>query len=257
MLTLSPLFSGSHGNCALVKTDGVNILLDAGYNYKQIVKRLADFDLSPADIDAILLTHEHSDHISALPYLTRGFKAKVYAPKEICNYVSQHTYCSEVLPVTERFTLDDVEVDIYRCSHDSIACLGYRLTFAGESIASVTDTGCVDGLLTEFLAPCKAIMLESNHDVNMLKNGPYHYLLKRRILSDIGHLSNEQTAQALISLKDTNVKQIVLAHLSEHNNTKELAFNTAVQALNSVGLTEGKDIKIHVADQYKNNITLC
>lgn len=257
MLKFSPLFSGSRGNCALVQANGLNILLDAGYYYKQIITRLADFNVTPADIDAIVLTHEHSDHIAALPYLTRGHNTAIYAPKEICNCVTQRTYCSEVLPISGSFLLGDVTVDTYRCSHDSIACLGYKFTVDNESIASVTDTGRADDLLTEFLAPCKAIMLESNHDVNMLKNGPYPYPLKRRILSDMGHLSNEQTAQALKTLKGTNVTQIILAHLSEHNNTKEIAFNTAVEALSAVGITEGKEIKIYVADQYENRITIC
>lgn len=257
MLKISPLFSGSRGNCALVQADGINILLDAGYGYKQIISRLAQFDLTPADISAILITHEHNDHISALPYLTRGLRVRVYAPTMICDCVSQRTYCSEVLPVDGSFNLGGVQVDLYQCSHDSLDCVGYRFTNDYESVASVTDTGCTNDALVEFLSPCKGILLESNHDADMLKNGPYPYPLKRRILSDYGHLSNEQTAQVITKLKGSNVKHIVLAHLSEQNNTKEIAFNSAVNALNSVGLVEGKDIKIYVADQYSNRITIC
>ena len=257
MLKISPLFSGSRGNCTLVQTDKCNILLDAGYHYKQVIARLADFDITPADITAIVLTHEHSDHISALPYLTRGLQAKVYAPKAICGTVAQRTFCSEVLPIENSFKLDDVSIDLYQCSHDSADCVGYRFSYNGESVASVTDTGKTDGLLVDFLSPCKGILLESNHDVDMLNNGPYPYVLKRRILSDYGHLSNEQTAQVIARLKGSNVKHIVLSHLSEQNNTKEIAFSTAVNALNSVGLIEGRDIKIYVADQYANRITIC
>lgn len=257
MLKISPLFSGSRGNCALAQADGINILLDAGYHYKQIVSRLADFNLTPADIYAIVLTHEHSDHISALPYLTRGLQSRVYAPASICDIVTQRTYCTEVTPIYGSFALGDAQVDVYKCSHDSVACFGYKFTCNGESVASVTDTGCTDDKLIDFLSPCKAILLESNHDVDMLKNGVYPFPLKRRILSDLGHLSNDQTAQVIARLKGSNVKHIVLAHLSEQNNTKEIAFNSAVQALNSVGLTEGKDIKIYVADQYANRITVC
>lgn len=257
MLKISPLFSGSRGNCALVQADGINILLDAGYGYKQIISRLAQFGLTPADITAILITHEHTDHISALSYLTRGLRVRVYAPTMICDCISQRTYCSEVLPIDGSFVLGDVNIDLYQCSHDSLDCVGYRFTCNGESVASVTDTGLINDALVDFLSPCKGILLESNHDVDMLKNGPYPYPLKRRILSDYGHLSNEQTAQVISKLKGTNVKHIVLAHLSEQNNTKEIAFNTAVNALNSVGLVEGKDIKIYVADQYSNRITIC
>ena len=257
MLKISPLFSGSRGNCALVQSDKRNILLDAGYHYKQIVARLAEFGLAPADVNAIVITHEHSDHISALPYLTRGLNVQVYAPTAICDYVSQRTYCTDITPVSGSFNIGDVTVDVYNCSHDARACVGYRFTVNGESVASVTDTGCVNTLLTDFLSPCKGIMLESNHDVDMLKNGVYPYPLKQRILSNFGHLSNDQTAEVIARLKGSNVKHIMLAHLSEENNTKEIAFNSAVHALNAVGLVEGKDIKIYVADQYANRITIC
>lgn len=257
MLTLSPLFSGSRGNCALAQAGDVNILLDAGYNYKQITARLADFNLTVADINAVVLTHEHSDHISALQYLSRGQSLRVYAPSAICDVVMQRTYCSEVSAVKGSFEIDGVAIDLYRCSHDSVDCVGYRFGFQNEKVASVTDTGRVDEALIDFLSPCKGILLESNHDVDMLNNGPYPYPLKRRILSDYGHLSNAQTAKVIARLKGSNVKSIALAHLSEQNNTKELAFRSAVDALRSAGLTEGKDIKIYVADQYVNRITLC
>lgn len=257
MLTISPLFSGSRGNCTLVRADNVNILLDAGYHYKQIVARLTEFNLTPADVNAIVLTHEHSDHISALPYLTRGMQTRVYAPEAICGIVSQRTFCSEVLPVNGRFEIEGVEIDVYQCSHDSVDCLGYKFTYGKQSVASVTDTGRCDDALADFLSDCKGILLESNHDVDMLTNGPYPYPLKRRILSDFGHLSNDQTAQVIAKLKGSAVKHLVLAHLSEQNNTKEIAFDCAVKALNSVGLTEGKDVKIYVADQYANRITIC
>lgn len=257
MIAISPLFSGSRGNCSLVQTDNTNILLDAGYHYKQIVERLADFGLSVADIDAIVLTHEHSDHISALPYLTRGLQSRVYAPKAICGIVTQRTYCSEITPVEGGFAIGDVEVDVYQCSHDSVDCLGYRFACGGDRVACVTDTGRVDAKLIDFLCDCRGVLLESNHDVDMLARGSYPYPLKRRIASDFGHLSNDQAAQVIEALKGSSVKHVVLAHLSEQNNTKEIAFARAVQALNAAGLTEGKDVKIYVADQYANRITVC
>lgn len=257
MIKISPLFSGSRGNCSLIQTDGANLLLDAGYHYKQIVERLAEINVTLTDIDGIVITHEHSDHISALPYLTRGLNTRVYAPSEICGYVSQRSYLSDVTAIEGSFEIKGVQIDVYHCSHDARACLGYRFAWQGESVACVTDTGCANGALTEFLSPCKAILLESNHDVDMLKSGSYPYMLKQRILSDFGHLSNAQTAKVIAGLKGSNVKQIVLAHLSEQNNTKEIAFNTAVRALSDAGLVEGKDVKIYVADQYANRITLC
>lgn len=240
-----------------MQTDECNLLLDAGYHYRHIIERLEEFNISPSDINAILITHEHSDHISALPYLTRGFSAKIYAPKDISDYICQRSYCSNVLSVEGKFSVNDVDVDVYHCFHDARECLGYKFTHCGESVASVTDTGSADERLIEFLYPCKGVLLESNHDEDMLKHGTYPYYLKQRIMSKFGHLSNAQTAQVISRLKGSAVRQIVLAHLSEQNNTKEIAFDTAVKALNGVGLVEGKDVKIFVADQYVNRITLC
>ena len=122
-------------------------------------------------------------------------------------------------------------------------------------MASVTDTGKTDNALVDFLAPCDVVQLESNHDVNMLKNGPYPYPLKRRILSDFGHLSNEQAADLLEKLIGSNVKKVILAHLSEHNNTAELAFNAVVEMYARNNLVEGRDIDVRVARQRDNEVT--
>ncbi|MDE7454980.1 MAG: MBL fold metallo-hydrolase [Clostridia bacterium] len=257
MIKLIPLFSGSKGNCALVQTDNCNILLDAGYQYRQILSRLDELDLSLKDIGAIVITHEHGDHVSALSRLAKSNNIAVYAPSACCGYLQNKFSYNNVTPFTDKLEIADVVIEQYLCSHDALACCGYKFTCNNESVASVTDTGCVTASLTEFLAPCKGIMLESNHDVNMLQQGNYSYVLKKRILSNFGHLSNDQTAQVIMSLKGSHVKQIALAHLSEQNNTKEIAFNSAVNALGKVGLVEGKDVKIYVTDQYVNRIIIC
>lgn len=256
MIKITTLFSGSKGNCALLQSDNANILLDLGYGYSSTVTKLKSMNLSPKDISAIIITHEHADHISAIPMWTKKSSTKIYAPCGIVDYIRQRAYLSEVVEVDGSFTVEDILVDTYACSHDAVNCLGYRFTVGGESIASVTDTGCFSQDLIEFLSPCKTVQLESNHDVNMLKNGPYRYPLKRRILSDFGHLSNEQTDEVIEKLVGTKVKNIILAHLSENNNTKELAFAGAVYALQKHGLVEGKDIKIYVATQGGLGITI-
>lgn len=257
MLKISPLFSGSRGNCTLIQSDNTNIILDAGFNYQSIIGALACRNLTPGDIDAILITHEHSDHIKALPTWTKKTPTPVYAPRPIADCIQQKVYFSEVRDVTGEFYVGDIHVDIYECSHDADCCYAYRFRVAEQYFACVTDTGCVTDELVRFLAPCSTIMLESNHDVDMLIKGDYHYLLKKRILSDTGHLSNAQAAEVLSRVVGKGLKNIILAHLSEKNNTHELAFSSAVNTCTTLGLTEGRDLNVYVADQYKNEIVIC
>ena len=256
-VAVSPLFSGSKGNCTLIQSGSVNILLDAGFSYKSILRALGDRGLTQKDIDAIIITHEHTDHIAALPYWGKSCATPIYAPAPIADYLRQRVYFCEVHEVTGSFKIGDVSVDVYECSHDARCCSGYRFSNGGGYFACVTDTGCYDDKLIEFLSPCGVIMLESNHDVNMLVKGEYSYVLKQRILSPYGHLSNTQAAEVVQKLAHSRVKTIILAHLSEKNNTKELAFNATVQALNGCGLVEGRDVTVYVADQYKNEVTIC
>ena len=257
MLKISPLFSGSKGNCTLIQSDNANILLDAGYSYRSIVRELQNRGLTPKDIDAIIITHEHGDHINVLPMWTKYTPTPVYAPHLIADYIQQRVYFSEVRGLTCDFKIGDIIVEMFECSHDARCCYGYRFCCGMHYFASVTDTGCTSDALVDFLSPCSAIMLESNHDVDMLVKGEYSYTLKRRILSDFGHLSNAQATDILCKLISSSVKNVILAHLSEKNNTRELAFNSAVNMYATKGLTEGKDVNVYVADQYKNEITIC
>ena len=257
MLKISPLFSGSKGNCTLIQSDNVNILLDAGFGYRSIVRELERRGVSPKDVDAIIVTHEHGDHINALPMWTKYTSTPIYAPHLLADYLQQRVYFSEVRPITCDFKVGDIIVEPYECSHDARCCYGYRFCSGQHYFACVTDTGCVSDILVDFLAPCSAIMLESNHDVDMLVKGEYSYPLKRRILSDFGHLSNAQASQILCKLIGKKPKQIILAHLSEKNNTRELAFNSVVNMYSAHGLTEGRDVNVYVVDQYKNEITIC
>lgn len=257
MMKISPLFSGSKGNCTLIQSGNTNILLDAGFSYKAILRALSDRGLTQKDITAIVVTHEHTDHICALSYWGKSCATPIYAPAPIADYLRQRVYFCEVHEIGGSFNIGDVKVDVYECSHDAQSCCGYRFTCCGSQFACVTDTGCFDDELIEFLSPCSAIMLESNHDEQMLINGEYSYVLKQRIRSPYGHLSNAQTAQILQKLADSNVKNVILAHLSEKNNTKELAFNSAVEAFAACGRIEGRDVTIYVADQYKNEVSIC
>ncbi len=251
MLKLTPLFSGSRGNCSLIQTQNINILLDVGYSYKKLLCALQSKNLTPKDISAIVITHEHDDHVCALPMWTKfAPNTQIYAPQPIVNCIQTRSYSPYITGVNSSFVVGDVVVDVYECSHDSQACCGYRFTVGGQSVASVTDTGCYTDALVDFLSPCKIVMLESNHDVTMLQRGRYPYPLKRRILSPFGHLSNDQCAEVLQRLVGTNVKKVVLAHLSEANNSAEIAFDTVNKMYQKNNVVEGKDIHIYVASQH-------
>lgn len=256
MLKISPLFSGSKGNCTLIQSPQTNLLLDVGFTYRHVVNALAERGLEPKDITAIVITHEHIDHIGALSTWTRHTPTPIYAPSRIAHLIEQRTCCSDVSGIVGDFTVGDIGVEHYECSHDAVCCFGYKFTCGASRFACVTDTGCIDEELIDFLQDCKGVMLESNHDVDMLKNGVYTYTLKQRILSPFGHLSNAQTAEILKRIAHSEVKTVVLAHLSEQNNNKEIAFNTAVQAYSFCGMTVGKDVTVYVADQRKNDITV-
>lgn len=257
MLKISPLFSGSKGNCTLIQSPNAAILLDVGFTYRATVAALAQKGVSPQDISAIVVTHEHSDHIGALPIWTRHTPAHVFAPHRIADLVRQRVCLGEVTDIDGEFDVEDVHICHYECDHDAVCCFGYKFTCGSSRFACVTDTGHSTEELVDFLRECSAIMLESNHDVDMLIKGEYSPSLKQRILSPYGHLSNSQAAEVLASLANSEVRTVVLAHLSEKNNNKELAFRSAVQALASCGVVEGRDVCVYVADQYKNEVTVC
>ena len=257
MLKISPLFSGSKGNCTLIQSDNTNILLDAGFNYRATLRALESRGLTPKDIDGIVISHEHGDHIKALPNWTKCTPTPIYAPKLIADYMQQRVYFSEVYEIVGDFKVGDININTFECCHDARCCFGYRFCCGEQYFACVTDTGCVTEELLEFLTPCSALMLESNHDEDMLVKGEYSYVLKKRILSDFGHLSNTQATEILSKLLGKKLKNVILAHLSEKNNTHELAFCSTVNMYTMQGLIEGKDINVYVADQYKNEITIC
>ena len=148
MIKVTPLFSGSKGNCTLIQSDNTNILLDLGFGYRAILCALERYGLRPKDIDGIIITHEHADHIGALAMWTKHNYTKVYVPSQIAEYVSMRSYCTNVSAVSGSFVVGDIAVEQYSCSHDSIACCGYRFGNDGNYVASITDTGTFSALGT-------------------------------------------------------------------------------------------------------------
>ena len=256
MIKIIPLFSGSKGNSTLIQTENTLLLLDVGYSYRATLEKFKALGISPKDVDAVVITHEHADHVCALPMWTKNFHTKVYAPQATVNYLMQRCFYSDIAAVEGPFDVKDIRADVFRCSHDARECLGYRFSDGKESVACVTDTGIATLRLVDFLAPCKSIMLESNHDSEMLQHGAYPYLLKWRIASELGHLSNRQASLVLEKLIGSNVRNVVLAHLSQQNNTKQLAMGCAVDMYSKHNVQVGKDVFVYVADQKENEVEI-
>ncbi len=254
MITITPLFSGSRGNSTLIRTEKQTILLDCGYGFRALSMKLKSLSVDPRET-CVVITHEHSDHISALKNWTKYYHTDVYAPQNTSMILANRCFC-DAREVCGEFDVQDVHVDVYQCSHDATNCYGYRFTYKNERVASVTDTGFATPELSAFLSPCKSIILESNHDVDMLWHGEYSYFLKQRIASDFGHLSNDQATEVLAQLIGTKVRNVILGHLSQQNNTARVAYDTAQKMYSQKGVKVGLDVCLYVADQDENGVTV-
>lgn len=240
--------SGSTGNCSLISDGGANILIDAGISMRRTVAALNELGLSPQDLCGVLITHEHSDHISGLSMLAKHHNISIFAPSALCEVLC--TVKPELksrlyrVPVNDTFVVGDIEVRAFRTPHDSKYSVGYRFEDS-SSIAFATDTGSLTDELVLGLEGAELALIEANHDIEMLKNGPYPYFLKRRILSDRGHLSNDDCAKLALYLAKSGTKDIILGHLSRENNTAQTAFDAVNAAIC------GESVALHVAPMDK------
>ena len=229
-MKVSVLSSGSKGNTTYIETKKTKLLIDAGNSNKYIINRLSELNVNPNDLDAILITHVHSDHIKGLPILTKKTKACIYMTEKMypyLNYVPNYKIINE-----DKFTIKDIEIDVIKTSHDTEESVGYIINNNNKSIVYITDTGYINRKYYDILNNRNIYILESNHDIEMLNNGSYPFELRKRILSDKGHLSNYDSAKYLAKFIGDNTEKIILAHLSEENNTEELALNTLKERLN-------------------------
>ena len=225
--------SGSSGNCTYIGDDHTHLCVDVGISGKRMEAGLNDIGLKTADMSGILITHEHSDHIGGLGVVSRRYGIPIYATQGTIGAIRRMPkfkdipdYLYHEINADQPFTLGDFRIRPIRVSHDAADPVAYRFDNGGSSAAVMTDLGKFDDYTVDCLSGCDALMLEANHDVNMLQVGPYPYRLKKRILSDKGHLSNENCGRLLAKLLHDKLKHIILGHLSRENNLAELAYET-------------------------------
>lgn len=249
------LASSSSGNSILINGDNTKILVDLGLKLADILQKLKALNIEPSEINAILLTHDHTDHICGIGPFIRKYKTKLYVHNKA--YFSALKKLGRVEPqlvipfYDEPFEVGEFKVSAFCLPHDAF-CVGYNIEKDDKKISIATDFGHTTTNIVKNLYNSRLVILESNHDEKMLiKNPNYSGLLKSRILSKNGHLSNVCAAKIICELAQNNVKQVILAHLSEENNTPELAYSTVCEYLQAVNLREGKDINIDVASKDK------
>ena len=258
-MRLLNIASGSSGNSTYIGNESTHILVDAGISRKRIMEGLADADISFCDIDALLITHEHIDHISSLGVLARTRNIPIYATegtiKGILACNSLGSYDRELLvPVMadKEISVGNIKVKPLSIPHDANDPVCYKFDDGRSKAAVVTDLGEYDDRLADELSGMDMLMLEANHDVRMLEAGPYPYKVKQRILGRYGHLSNENSGRFLSRLLHDNIKSIILAHVSRENNTRDLA-KLAVE--NEVDMSDNKykakDFEMNVASQWR------
>ena len=248
MITVSTLFSGSSGNSTLIRTDSTAVLIDAGRNCKAVCLSLGSLGLSLSDVDAVFVTHEHTDHISALDVMSKKHPAPIHITEPSARELCRKCAAAECAVIHRGFFFEvevgDLTVRSFPLPHDSFAHVGYVITSSdGDSAAVATDMGYPTMEAFNNLGGCRQIVIEANHDVDMLRYGPYPVYLKQRILSNRGHLSNENCADLCSGLAEAGCERFMLAHLSAENNTPELA-KKAVAAIAG----EGVEIAVALPD---------
>jgi len=223
------LSSGSKGNTTYIETSKAKILIDCGNSSKYILNKLSVLNVDTQELDAILITHVHSDHIKGLSVFLKYTNASVYMTEKMYPYID--FVQNYKIINSDTFNIKDLKIDVIKTSHDAEDSVGYIVSNKESSVVYITDTGYINRKYYDILSNRDIYIFESNHDVEMLNNGRYPFELRKRILSDKGHLSNYDSAKYLSKFIGDKTKKIILAHLSEENNTEELALSALNERL--------------------------
>ncbi len=256
-MVIAPISSGSRGNSILIEDKNVKLLVDAGVSGKRIDEGLSFYGCHPADLDGMLITHEHIDHIQGLGVFLRKHEIPVYAPKETIEAILSSPKTGKVnqelfvpIKTAQHIQIKSVSVLPVPVQHDAVNPVCYRFDTAKQSCAVVTDLGCYDDALTEQLKELDMVLIEANHDIRMLQTGSYPFHLKQRIWGNLGHLSNENCGRLLSRIGGKRLKHIILGHLSGENNYPELAYQAVRNEINFAGNgIDADELDIQVASR--------
>lgn len=254
-MELCSIASGSSGNCIYVGTEEGHILIDAGISGKRIEAGLNSIGLKTAEMQGILVTHEHIDHVAGLGVLARRYGIPMYATEGTIEAIKRMSSVGKieeslfhVIEPEVDFTIGDMVIEPISISHDAADPVAYRVTSGDKSAAVMTDLGYYDDRIVQKLKNLDVLLLEANHDVRMLQTGPYPYPLKQRILGNRGHLSNENSGRLLGEILHDNFKAAILGHLSKENNYPELAYETVrLEVTMGENPYKAEDFPMHVA----------
>ncbi len=258
-MRFASIASGSSGNCIYIGTDHTHILVDAGISSRRIEQGLSELGVKPSELSGILITHEHSDHVGGLGVFSRRNEVPIYTTKETFGQILRFKNLGqipedlyrEVIP-DEEFTIGDMRISPFSIDHDAANPCAYRVDTERASAAVVTDLGNYSQYTVSHLLGLDAVLLEANHDVHMLEAGPYPYYLKRRIMGNKGHLSNDSAGRLLGDILHDGFKKALLGHLSRENNYAELAYETVrLEVTMGENAYQGADFDIAVADRDK------
>ena len=254
MMTIA---SGSSGNCTFVGTDTTSLLVDAGVSKKKIEEGLNKIELSLKNVDRILITHEHIDHVRAIGVISRNQGIPLYATPQTCCEISNMSSLGDFdrsllnpIKVDELFNIGDISIEAHSIWHDAVDPVCYSLYGDNKKVSIATDMGDYDDYLVEALKDSDGILVEANHDIRMLECGSYPYMLKQRILGKRGHLSNEAGGRLLKSILNEHVKAAFIGHLSKENNYPELAYETVkLEIADNPYTKDVRDFNLCVADR--------
>ena len=258
MASLRTLYSGSSGNCTVIYDKDTVILVDMGKSCRRTIKALSEAGINVADISAILITHEHSDHIAGLNTFLKYYPKLLYGSPDTLMYLKDNELIPECDTVdiypNELINIKDISFKAFRTSHDSVDCYGYRFYFEnGRSCSIVTDLGFVNEELIDIMSSSSVVALESNYDRTMLYDGIYPIYLKHRIDSNYGHLSNEMCAKTMVALAEGGTEKFMLMHLSLENNDSNTALTNCMGLLEDYGFDS---CEVHVAPRDELSVVL-
>ena len=254
MLKFISLGSGSSGNCYFIYTETDGLLIDVGVGIRTLKKHFKDYGLNMALVHRLLITHDHADHIKSVGSMSHDYHLPVYATQIVHEGIDRN-YCvvrkvsadlRHLVTPGETFRVGDFLVTPFSVPHDSSDNVGYYIEAQGTSICIITDAGCVTEEMAAYISRAQYLVIEANHDIEMLMQGPYPQHLKQRILSKTGHLSNVDSGKAIAENMSEDLRHVWLCHLSEENNHPELARKTVETVLRSYGVIVGKDLELEV-----------